>query len=115
VLVGAALVVGGLVGGETDRALAGVGPALGGFVLVGVAAGFRWMVVATDQGRGKAAETRMFRWGSLFWFVLAALTLLMALTRPDQVVHRVNAALFLGLAVLWALTDRQEAATGKRR
>jgi hypothetical protein len=27
----------------------------------------------------------------------------------------VNAAIFLGLAVLWALTDRQEAATGKRR
>jgi hypothetical protein len=32
----------------------------------------------------------------------------MAITRPDQVVHRVNAALFLGVAVLWALR-----ATGK--
>jgi heme A synthase len=66
------------------------------------------MVAATDRGRGKEAETRMFRWGSLFFVVLAVLTLVMAITRPDQVVHRVNAALFLGVAVLWALR-----ATGK--
>jgi heme A synthase len=107
-LIGATLVVMGLVGGETDRAVAGVGAVLGGFVLFGAAAGFRYMVAATDRGRGKEAETRMFRWGSLFFVVLAVLTLVMAITRPDQVVHRVNAALFLGVAVLWALR-----ATGK--